>query len=173
MTTGFGGPDALVEDDTADPFYDEGHIAGVWWDICGVNVRTVAEAASLIDDLLDRQTLPHHGAALRGALTTWWGPPLRVEQYTSGHLRVDFHASSGRARVRWLPTGELGTEPGLDPLREPAVVMESSERPPVTIPDDQMTASVPGARRAIREYVETGQRPSSLTWRPLTSGIGG
>lgn len=165
---GFGEPGCVVEDTPAEAFYDDTHVAGVWWDICGSNVRTADDAESLARELLTRQTLP--GARDSGALSTWWGPPLRTQQFSDGDLRVDFHAPTGRARVVWRATGAIGAEPGFVPSAEPVTVMEISSKPPVTIDGAQARVTVSAAILAIREYVDTRARPTCLVWdAPLSA----
>lgn len=156
-------PFVVVDDDQAEPLYDGRHVAGVWWDIHAENVHDPDEAADLARDLLDRQTLPDGGA---GALSTWWGPPLREIAFTAGALRVDFHRPRGLARVVWEQTGELGVQSGVAASTEPLPVMESSARTPAYIPAGQALVGIEAAIAAIGEYVATRQRPTILTWQP-------
>ncbi|MGA8115900.1 MAG: hypothetical protein WCA46_19760 [Actinocatenispora sp.] len=162
MTSGFGDRDVVIDDGPADVFYDDAHVAGVWWDICGTNLHTSDDAETLARELLTRQTLPDEEAP--GALSTWWGPPLRTEQFSDGDLRVDFQAPSGRARVVWQATGEIGAEPDFTATADPVTVMQSSGEPPITIDGVQARATVSAAILAIREYVDTRDRPTCLLW---------
>ena len=163
---GFGGPGEVVED-IAEPFYAPDHVAGVWWDICGANISGPDEAEELTRELLARLTLPGpEGRALSGALSTWWGPPLPIEDFSPGQMRVDLHEPSGRARVTWLPTGEVAVETGVRALPHSISVLENSQRTPLTVSGEEATVTITGAIRAILQYVETGERPATLGWRP-------
>jgi hypothetical protein len=105
---------------------------------------------------IDRQALrfaPHGGRA-----NAYWFAPADGEDM----LRLDLDFDTARAALRWLPDGSHAVE-----LAEsgPIVVMESSDYDVVTIPATLARVSVDTARRAVVEFVTTGQRPTCITWQ--------
>jgi hypothetical protein len=62
--------------------------------------------------------------------------------------------------ILWLSVAETVT---IDPA-EPIVVLESSDHDLVTIPAALARVSVGAARRAVGEYVRTGERPTCVQW---------
>lgn len=76
-------------------------------------------------------------------------------------MRLDLDFDAGRAALRWLPDGTHAVE--LE-ATEPIVVLESSDDDVVTISAALARVSVDLARRAVSEYVRTGQRPSLVEW---------
>lgn len=107
--------------DTAGPLYDGRQVACVWWDIHAENVHNAGEAGQLAWKLLERQTLPDGST---GALTTWWGLPLREIAFTAGATSTAEQPGPGDVEQ----TGELGVQAGIEPLP----IMESSARTPPT-----------------------------------------
>jgi hypothetical protein len=111
--------------------------------------------AEAVGDFLDersRAIAPHGGRA-----NAYWFAPVGADDV----LRLDLDFDAGRAALRWLPDGTHAVE--LDAV-EPIVVMESSDYDVVTVPAALARVSVDTARRAVSDYVRTGQRPTCLEW---------
>jgi hypothetical protein len=76
-------------------------------------------------------------------------------------LRVDIDVDVNRAALTWLADETVGTElaPG-----QPITVVWSGDAPLATVPGTVARVSVATARRAVAEYVTTGERPRSVEW---------
>ena len=111
--------------------------------------------AQSVGDFLDRRAkrIAPHG---RRANAYWFAPAD-----TQDELRLDLDYDAGRAALRWLPDRTHAVE--LDPA-EPIIVLESSDTDVVTIPAELVRVSIDTARRAVIEYVATGQRPTCVHW---------
>jgi len=119
------------------------------------NGKEELSSADAAGRFIDRQSMrisPHGGRA-----TAFWFAPIGAPDV----LRLDIDYDNGRAALRWLPDGSHAVE--LDPVG-PIVVLESSDYDVVTIPAELARVSVETARRAIVEYVTTGQRPAGVEW---------
>jgi immunity protein Imm1 of predicted polymorphic toxin system len=92
----------------------------------------------------------------------WYGPSGGAEQ-----LRLDVDYEVERAMVTWLPDGTYGVE--LDPAM-PLEIMWSSDAATVTIPAEFVRVSLDTARRAVFEYIATGERPTCLSWEKQPAG---
>jgi hypothetical protein len=88
---------------------------------------------------------------------SYWFAPREAEDV----LRLDIDYDAGRAALRWLPDGSHAVELAES---EPIVVMESSDYDVVTIPAELARVSIETARRAVVEYVTTGERPTGVEW---------
>lgn len=163
MSEGFGEPGEVLDDDPA-PLTPGPAQASARWDIHIEQVTGPDDAEDLIRELLDEWTLPGAGSnPIRGALSVWWGPPS-TDPTVERPLRTDLHHPTGYARLLWRGD-QIGHEFGIDPLPEPVAVLASSEQPPIIVPAFQAQASLDGAIRAVREYVENGHRPDTrLIW---------
>jgi hypothetical protein len=76
--------------------------------------------------------------------------------------------TAGRAVIRWLPTGEFGWHPSVEPA--PADIVFDGRF--ISAADDvyayspQATQVTPDlVKDAIREYLHTGAQPTNLQWR--------
>lgn len=76
-------------------------------------------------------------------------------------LRIDIDTWIGRAAVSWQ--GMPGIERSV-PLGKAITVGDDPKQPPVTIPAERARVSVLTAKRAARQYVATGERPTCLEW---------
>ncbi|MBF9132725.1 hypothetical protein I0C86_27770 [Plantactinospora sp. S1510] len=76
-------------------------------------------------------------------------------------LRIDVDLEVGRAAMRWVPDGTHAVELA---AAGPIVVLESPDRGLVTVPAALARVSVATARRAIGEYMATGDRPAGVEW---------
>lgn len=123
----------------------------VVYDMCQ---EELSDPAAVDDFFTERSTAiaPHGKRA-----NAYWFAPVGADDVL--RLDVDFDAS--RAALRWLPDGTHAVE--LEPA-EPIVVLESSDYDVVTIPATLTRVSLDTARRAISEYVRTGQRPTGVDW---------
>jgi immunity protein Imm1 of predicted polymorphic toxin system len=112
------------------------------------------DAAAVEEFFAERSTAiaPHGGRA-----NAYWFAPVGADD----ELRLDIDFDAGRAALRWLPDQTHAVE--LNPT-EPIVVLESSDHDLVTIPAALARVSVDTARRAVSEYVRTGQRPNCAHW---------
>lgn len=123
-----------------------------WWGTRSREVADAGTAESVIGEATDRLlTGGPRGVAIRFGK----GEPEQAP------LRIYIDTSAGRAAVSWQ--GSAGVESGVDP-DEPLVVEEHPKRPPVTIPPERARVTPAAAIRAAREYVETGRRPTCLSW---------
>ncbi|MEV4704501.1 Imm1 family immunity protein [Actinoplanes sp. NPDC049316] len=144
-----------------------GHAARAWWDIHTETVDSPDDAEALVYDTLSR-VFPHGGHGF----TSWWGP-LPTDQRDDSPLRVDLDVESGRAAVQWLPTKQTAVEPGVTAHHSPLLVTECTDYPPIQVPADRALVTPGAAIRAIREYIETGQQPTNLSWTgPAATGVG-
>jgi Immunity protein Imm1 len=111
------------------------------------------EAATVFDDNVF-SIMPFGGAGR----SLWFAPSGGEDQ-----LRVDIDFEADRAKVTWLPDNAYGVElaPG-----EPITVMWYIDADVITIPGEQARVSTATAQRAVVEYVETGQRPTCVSWEP-------
>jgi hypothetical protein len=111
--------------------------------------------ADAVGDFFDKRSMriAPHG---RRANAYWFAPAGEQDV-----LRLDLDYDAGRAALRWLPDGTHAIE--LD-VAEPIVVLESSDYDVVTIPAALARVSLDTARRAVIEYVRTGQRPVCVEW---------
>jgi hypothetical protein len=93
-----------------------------------------------------------------GRAASYWFAPEGGEDV----LRADVDFDAGRAALRWLPDGSHVVE-----LAESGafVVLESSDSPLVTIPATLARVSPETVRRAVLEYIATGDRPTCVTWQ--------
>jgi hypothetical protein len=103
-------------------------------------------------DVAVREILPH-GAS---GQSLWFGPDGADED-----LRVDIDIEVGRAALTWLADDTIGIE--LEP-GPPITVMWSVDEPLVTVPGELARVSIMTARRAVLEYVTTGERPTCVEW---------
>jgi hypothetical protein len=123
----------------------------VVYDMCE---EELPDAAAVGDFFDERSTAiaPHGGRA-----NAYWFAPAVADDV----LRLDVDFDAGRAALRWLPDGTHAVE--LE-AAESIVVLESSDYDVVTIPAVLARVSVDTARRAVTEYVRTGQRPTCVEW---------
>jgi hypothetical protein len=110
-----------------------------------------AHAAAMFDDATS-DILPHGGSGQ----TLWVGP-----DDTSEGLRVEIDIDAGRAALTWLADKTVGVE--LEP-GPPITVMRSVDEPLVTVSGSLARVSTETARRAVVEYITTGNRPTCIEW---------
>jgi hypothetical protein len=123
-----------------------------WWGTRSREVTDAGAAESVIGEAADRLlTDGPRGVAIR------FGKGEREQ----APLRIYIDTSAGRAAVSWQ--GSAGVESGVEP-DEPLIVEEHPKRPPVTIPPERARVTPATAIRAAREYIETGRRPTCLSW---------
>jgi len=108
---------------------------------------------------LDTNRLLMHGGC---GITLWFGPASTASA-DAAPLRVDVDAEADRAALRWQPDGLYAVELAPD---HPIEVWESHDTAAVTIPARLARVSVDTARRAVVEYVTTGERPTVVSWQP-------
>jgi hypothetical protein len=123
----------------------------VVYDMCEEELPDATAAGEFVDRQAFR-IAPHGGRA-----NAYWFAPAGADD----ELRLDLDFDAGRAALRWLPNGTHAVE--LD-ATEPIVVLESSDYDVVTVPAALARVSVDTARRAVSEYVRTGQRPTFVEW---------
>lgn len=139
--------------------------AGVRWDINSENIDSPDEAETFLNEMAERWTLPGEGdAVVLGALVLWWGQPVIDPHSWEAVLRVDLHTPTGRAALRWLPTGQIGAQADFTPDPRPMQLLESSYQPPIEVPGHLARVTATTAVRAVREFVRTGQRPTCVLW---------
>ena len=110
-----------------------------------------AEAVRRFDEQAD--SIMSHGGS---GQVIWFAPAGGPDA-----LRIDVDVDVDRAALRWLADGSYAVE--LDPDM-PLTVLESADGGLVTIPAELARVSVDTARRAVAEYVTTGQRPTCVEW---------
>jgi hypothetical protein len=107
-----------------------------------------AQAAAFFDDATS-EIVPHGGS----------GQALWIN--AGEGLRVDIDIDAGRAALTWPADDAVGVE--LDP--GPSItVMRSVDEPLVTVPGRLARVSIGAARRAVVEYIATGNRPTCVDW---------
>lgn len=136
---------------------------GVWWDVCGENVTDGADAAALVWELLGR-VQPYGGHGFR----CWWGAPVTGDRRTGSVLQVDIDGDAGRAALCWLPTNEIGVDPDVAPHHQDITVTVTSDEAPIHVAAAHARVTPGTAIAAIAEYVDTGQKPTRVTWIPPT-----
>lgn len=121
-------------------------------DITGVNA-----ADEFVDDVLTR-TAPS-GEHVLGAI----GPSQDADSFSA---RLFIAVEHPHAYLRWDDT--VGAEPNRPTPAESdsSLVVEEDLGEIVELPPSQLLVSPGRARQAVREYVETGQRPTCVTWQP-------
>ncbi|MFI7607743.1 Imm1 family immunity protein [Micromonospora sp. NPDC049366] len=110
-----------------------------------------AQAGESFDEAV-HAVLPHGGSGQ----SLWFGPEGADED-----LRVDIDVEAGRAALTWLADDSVGVELAPGP---PITVMWSVDEPLVTVPGELARVSAETARRAVIEYVTTGERPTGVRW---------
>jgi hypothetical protein len=119
-----------------------------------------AQAAECFDE--DTGQLLMHGGS---GITLWYGPAIDTDRSYDPEefapLRIDVDSQAGRAAIRWLPDRCYVVE--FEPIG-PIEVFESDSTGLIVIPQELARVSVETARRAVSEYVATGQRPTGVTW---------
>lgn len=96
--------------------------------------------------------LPHGGSGQ----SLWIGREGADED-----LRVDIDVDIARASLTWLPDNTIGIE--LEP-GPPITIMWSIDEPLAVVPGTLARVSPETARRAVVEYISTGQRPTCVDW---------
>lgn len=132
----------------------------IWWDIADHAVDTGEDVLQFLADSADK--INNWGT--RG-MAYWIGPaddevddfPLRID--------IDPDAGPGAAAIRWLPDGLVAVT-DFD-HGAPIHVLEDSGDPLAEVPAVLVRADIDTARAAAAEYVDTGQRPASLTWESI------
>ncbi|WP_071808324.1 Imm1 family immunity protein [Couchioplanes caeruleus] len=59
---------------------------------------------------------------------------------------------------------ESAIEPGVTAHHSPLTVTECTDDPPIKIPADRALVTPGAVIQAIRQYIQTGQRPTNLSW---------
>jgi hypothetical protein len=128
-----------------------------WWGSKSREIADAGTAESVIGEAADR----FFADGVRGiAVRLGDGEPERAP------LRIYIDRAAGRAAVSWQ--GAPGIESGVDG-DQPLIAEDDPKMPPVTIPAERARVTPGTAIRAAREYVETGQRPTCLTWHGDTA----
>lgn len=125
----------------------------IWWDenVGAEPLRDVRDVEAVLDP--DRVGFGVNGGR---SFAYFVAPDVDGEAV----LRVDVDHDGGRAAVRWLPDGSYGIE--VDSLG-PIEVWEACVGV-VVVSARLVRVSVGTARRAVAEYMATGQRPTCLAW---------
>lgn len=89
------------------------------------------------------------------------GAPGPALQLGVGHPERSFLTYYGTIGVD-EQLSAWGTDPGLDPLDEETVFVQSGE--PSFYPGDQTRLTPTQARQAAHEYLRTGRRPTIVDW---------
>lgn len=76
--------------------------------------------------------------------------------------------TAGRAVIRWLPTGEFGWQPGVQPAGtdiefDGRFISAAGDVCAYSAGATQVTPEL--VKDAVRQYVRTGVRPTNLRWR--------
>jgi hypothetical protein len=116
-----------------------------------VTIADAEEAAAAFDNRV--YTLMPHGGA---GQSIWF-----AHEDEDDELRVDIDFQADRAALTWLADDSYGVE--LEP-GEPITVMWYVDDPVVVIPAEFVRVSAGTARRAVVEYITTGERPTCVQW---------
>lgn len=131
----------------------------IHWDIADTSVDSGDEAAAFVEE----QCGLVNNWGTRG-FALFFGPAGTV--WSKLPLRIDIDAGYGAAAIRWLPENLVAV--GNDSVHHESIeVAESSDRELATIPAELVRDSIDTAKQVAAEYVDTGQRPTSLTWVPI------
>lgn len=170
-------PEGWVEPEEARLRPAKDSVVGLAWDICVKNFATVGDALAFLtrdlvwtnwDDEADSSVSHWWG---RKGFATWWGPPIG-ENSEAGPLRVDLDINAGRARVMWVPTGEVGSEDGVPAFHRALRILETTDASEgregemtfVTVPAEEARVTPAWAFRAIYEYASTMGKPTCVSW---------
>lgn len=131
----------------------------IQWDIADHTVESGGEAVEFIDD----QSTRLNNWGTRGFALSF-GPD--GTDWADLPLRIDIDPDADAAAIRWIPDNLIG---GADRPHHggPIRVLEDSGDPLVEIPAELVRFNLAEAKRVAAEYVETGQRPTSITWEPI------
>ncbi len=104
---------------------------------------------------LDRRAQYYSPAGHRGWSFVFGTP----EDEGRGPLWLDIDIDAGRAALRWSPDGSHAVE------LEPSEAIEVYGPPEDSmVPAELARVSIDTARRAVAEYMRTGQRPTGVDW---------
>lgn len=129
----------------------------IQWDISATAVDTGDEAVTFIDE----QSEMYNNWGTTG-IALFFGP--EGVDWADLPLRIDMDPDAGLAAIRWLPDNLAGIVPEFH-HGQSIWVLEDSGDPLVEIPAELVGASIDTAKRVVAEYVETGQRPTLVTWK--------
>jgi hypothetical protein len=76
--------------------------------------------------------------------------------------------TAGRAVIQWLPSGEFGWHPDAPPTAEDLEFdgrFIAAVKTDTTYGPDESRVSPELVKAAVREYVRTGARPTTIQWR--------
>lgn len=130
----------------------------IWWDIADHTVHTGDDVRQFLTDSADKV----NNWGTRG-MSYLLGPA--DDEVDDFPLRIDVDPDAGAAAIRWLPDNLVAVTDYHHGA--PIHVLEDSGDPLVEIPAELVRATINTAKTAAAEYVDTGQRPASLTWRSV------
>lgn len=130
----------------------------MWWALDQQDVTDAADVEEAIEEAWGR-VYPHGGRGISIRI----GPSDDGE--AAAPLRIDIDILEGRAAMRWTRDDTHAVEPALPPHPRPLTVAGSPYDPPDTVPGDAARVTPGAVLDAAAEYVATGRRPATLTWR--------
>ncbi len=142
-------------------------VASVQWDIHAENVADADGAESLLREILTRTTAStSDGRPVNGAFAVWCAPVQTGDERPEAVMRVDLYPPDGRAALRWLPTGQQASEPGVAAGSGERQVLVAGASPNgyETIPAARWCVTLETAILAVRQYVSSAGPPGCVDW---------
>lgn len=151
-----------------------------WWDVSGSTFEDAEALTEFIIGTLNKIT----PQGTRG-FTLWLGPagtdpddmPLRMDldpdpgadpvesiEAIADLPRITLENVEGAAAVRWLPSELMAVDSEF--TGRDIEVMEYSGEELVHVPANLARVSIPTAIQIAVHYVQTGERPTEITWEP-------
>lgn len=143
--------------------------ASVSWDIHTEDVSGPDDVESLVDELLTRITAQTSDARpVYDAFALWFAPTGPGGERLDPVLRVDLYPPDDRAALRWLPTGDNASEPGIAAAVADREVLVNTSRPDgyEMVPAGRLCVRLETAIRAMRQYASMTDRPACVDWSP-------
>ena len=139
----------------------------IQWDIHAENVADADGAESLLREILTRTTdCTSDGRPVNGAFAVWCAPAQIGDERPEPAMRVDLYPPDARAALRWLPTGQEASEPGITSGGSDLRVLVAGARPSgyETVPAARWRVTLETAILAVRQYVSSDSPPHCVDW---------
>jgi hypothetical protein len=130
-------------------------------------VADVAQAEAVLDHIATLYGPGGHRCIVHVA------PGDSDDPWTDAMLRVGVDPDVDRGFVSWHGgRAEYGYEPEIAPLTHELVFDDNPDEPPVEMLPAHTRVTAAIVRRAVREYVITGNRPTCVWWPFDTTDVG-
>ncbi|GLZ78195.1 hypothetical protein Afil01_30020 [Actinorhabdospora filicis] len=135
-----------------------------WWGLDDLELA----GPEAVGDLFEEITTRWYTSGVRGVRVLCGPSEAGVD---GAELQVDIDAEEGRAHVVWLPSGEVGCEPGAASHHRDLTVHVQPGEPNTVVPGRLCRVTPKFAAEAVEEYAMTGTRAVCLAW--FVAGISG